>query len=146
MRSPVEPSVEMITISIEGVNIDQCPVSGGHWLDQGELAKLLRSDEKVETNIEKLETAQHETSRLCPRDNTPLEEFAFVGHRTPKVDICPQCGGMWLDSHELSQTLTMLGRPNPDDTAVSPDAKPATPTRPVLNLLARLSRRAKTQG
>jgi len=149
MRSPVAPYVDMVTISIEGIVIDQCPVSGGHWLDHGELAKLLKADEKVETNTEKVSTETHETSRLCPRDNSPLQEVAFSGHTTLKVDVCPQCSGIWLDANELSQALTMLGRPDPEERIFSPEgavAKHPTPSSALLRMLARLmNRRTKNR-
>ncbi len=34
----------------------------------------------------------------CPKDGSELVETEFRG---VKVDVCPTCGGMWLDAGEL---------------------------------------------
>lgn len=115
MRSPVYPDVEMVSIMIEGVQIDHCPRSGGHWLDGGELALLAkRSAEEVDAILREgtpVERLIHESSRLCPRDHTPLQQIEFPNYAHLKIDYCPTCGGVWLDARELSQALTLLGRP-----------------------------------
>ena len=36
----------------------------------------------------------------CPRKHGPLQEAAFDG---VLVDICPSCGGVWLDARELEK-------------------------------------------
>ncbi|KXK27616.1 MAG: hypothetical protein TR69_WS6001000060 [candidate division WS6 bacterium OLB20] len=41
MKSPLHPEVEMKKITKFGIEIEYCPVSGGVWLDKGELEKLL---------------------------------------------------------------------------------------------------------
>jgi len=35
----------------------------------------------------------------CPKDGADLKEEM---HGQAKVDICPECGGMWLDAGELA--------------------------------------------
>ncbi|MFN7209577.1 MAG: zf-TFIIB domain-containing protein [Aggregatilineales bacterium] len=115
MRSPVYPEVEMVSIMIEGVQIDHCPRSGGLWLDGGELALLAkRPAEEVDAILREgtpVERLIHESSRLCPRDHTPLQQIEFPNYAHLKIDYCPTCGGVWLDARELSQALTLLGRP-----------------------------------
>ncbi len=39
--SPIDNTTPMQQIKRDGVEIDRCPVSGGIWLDRGELEKLL---------------------------------------------------------------------------------------------------------
>jgi Zn-finger nucleic acid-binding protein len=135
VRSPVYPDVEMVGMMIEGVSIDHCPRSGGHWLDGGELALLAkRPAEEVDAILRAgtpVERLIHESSRLCPRDQTPLQQIEFPDYAHLKIDYCPTCGGVWLDAHELSQALTLLGRP-----AVS--AERPSPTGGVLRLIQRL--------
>jgi Zn-finger nucleic acid-binding protein len=139
MLSPVAPGVEMVTISIDGILVEQCPASGGHWLDNGELAKLAKAAPDVEDRTEPSPETTRDTSRLCPRDSTPLVEVHFSAHQGLRLDTCPMCGGIWLDARELSQALTLLGRPG---EAISPEpggaAGHVVPTRPVLALIARL--------
>ena len=39
--SPIDGKTPMQQIVRDGIEIDRCPVSGGVWLDRGELEKLL---------------------------------------------------------------------------------------------------------
>lgn len=39
--SPIDGTTPMQQIIRDGIEIDRCPVSGGVWLDKGELEKLL---------------------------------------------------------------------------------------------------------
>lgn len=39
--SPIDGQTPMQQIIRDGIEIDRCPVSGGVWLDRGELEKLL---------------------------------------------------------------------------------------------------------
>jgi Zn-finger nucleic acid-binding protein len=39
--SPIDGTTPMQQIIRDGIEIDRCPVSGGVWLDRGELEKLL---------------------------------------------------------------------------------------------------------
>jgi Zn-finger nucleic acid-binding protein len=135
VRSPVYPEIEMVGIMIEGVHIDHCPRSGGHWLDGGELALLAkRPAEEVDAILRAgtpVERLVHESSRLCPRDHTPLQQIEFPDYAHLKIDYCPMCGGVWLDARELSQALTLLGRP-------ASSAERPSPTGSVLRLIQRL--------
>jgi Zn-finger nucleic acid-binding protein len=125
----------MVGIMIEGVHIDHCPRSGGHWLDGGELALLAkRPAEEVDAILRAgtpVERLVHESSRLCPRDHTPLQQIEFPDYAHLKIDYCPMCGGVWLDARELSQALTLLGRP-------ASSAERPSPTGSVLRLIQRL--------
>jgi Zn-finger nucleic acid-binding protein len=129
MRCPVDRTVEMVTISIDGVSIEQCGKCHGHWLDHGELSKLASRAEDVEPAVR----LTRDSERLCPKDSVPLTEVEFPEHSGLRVDICSQCQGIWLDANELSQALTLLGR--------QPQQPIATPGRPVFDLLTRLTGR-----
>jgi eukaryotic-like serine/threonine-protein kinase len=94
---------EMRTESIEGVEIDRCPACQGIFLDSGELAILLRNKlgEKADNPIfvstpEILDSAK----AICLRCNQEMElvqaPFAIF------VDVCHNCGGIFLDAGELS--------------------------------------------
>lgn len=41
--SPIDNTTPMQQIVRNGIEIDRCPVSGGVWLDRGELEKLLEA-------------------------------------------------------------------------------------------------------
>src|SRR5947209_20324163 len=106
MRCPVNPDTELITISVDGVSIERCRTCNGHWLDQGELAKLAERN----TDVEPVVSTSRESHRHCPVDDSSLTEVEFPEHSGLRVDVCPQCQGIWLDANELSQALTLLGR------------------------------------
>src|SRR5258708_17369875 len=126
MFCPVDTSTEMVVISVEGLAIQHCRKCDGHWVRHGELAKLAARDAASEPLV--TVTRENTNPRHCPEDQTPLVEVEFTEHAKLLVDICPQCQGIWLDAHELSQALTLLGR--------LPHESLTTPTRPTLYLLA----------
>jgi uncharacterized protein len=41
---------------------------------------------------------QGNTPAICPRDGAMLQEEQ---RESVKIDVCPTCGGMWLDKGEL---------------------------------------------
>src|SRR5258708_23554987 len=132
MFCPVDTSIEMVAISVEGIVIHHGRKCNGHWARHGELAKLAARDAGAEPIV----TVTHENAnpRHCPEDQTPLVEVEFTEQAKLLVDVCPKCQGIWLDANELSQALTVLGR--------LPHESTSTPTRPVLDMLARWTRRA----
>jgi len=88
---------------IENVEIDRCPACQGIFLDSGELATLLRNKlgEKADNPIfvptpEILDSAK----AICLRCDQEMElvqaPFAIF------VDVCHNCGGIFLDAGELS--------------------------------------------
>ena len=129
MNCPVDHEVRMVTISVDGVTLDRCGKCGGHWLDHGELAKLAHREEAVEP----VATITRGSTRFCPKDASPLTEVEFPTQSGLKIDVCPECQGIWLDAYELGQALTLLGRPNQPE-GIGPE-------RPVIDLLARLTRK-----
>jgi Zn-finger nucleic acid-binding protein len=130
MQCPVHHEIELVTITVDGINIQQCSKCYGHWLDHGELARLAARD----ADVEPAASVTRSSSRMCPIDAIPLSEVEFPEHSGLHVDVCPECQGIWLDAHELSQALTLLGRP-------AASGAPHSPPRPVLDLLLRLTGR-----
>jgi Zn-finger nucleic acid-binding protein len=128
MHCPVDHSVELVRISVEGIGIERCVKCNGHWLQHGELSKLAARD----ASVEPVASVRRNSNRFCPADTSPLTEVEFPQQSGLRLDVCPQCKGIWLDAHELGQALTVLGR-NPQQTS------PQTPSRPVLDLLVRLT-------
>ena len=48
--------------------------------------------------------AERESHRMrCPRDGARLETRE---HHHVKIDVCPECGGTWLDKGELEHLVT----------------------------------------
>lgn len=135
MNCPVCQNVEMNSISIDGVQVNRCGNCGGHWLHHGELSQLANREEQIEPTVSPTQLS----IRHCPDDDTLLNEIEFQKESGLHVDVCPTCRGIWLDAYELSQALTLLGRPQHDSVNV----KSFMITKPVLDLLAELLRRVR---
>jgi uncharacterized protein len=59
--------------------------------------------EQIKSLRAQLDTARQEAERAshrmrCPRCGAQLEEREHAGI---KIDVCPECGGTWLDKGEL---------------------------------------------
>ncbi|MFH1415647.1 MAG: zf-TFIIB domain-containing protein [Elusimicrobiota bacterium] len=81
----------------------KCEDCGGLWFDRGELAQIMQ--EKKWFMIDS--THKHASARIasselfCPREGSLLKTVEY-GHETDiKVDICPDCEGLWLDAGEI---------------------------------------------
>ena len=60
-------------------------------------AQLIKAQrERLDYERRKSERAAHYMK--CPKDGTDLQEREF---QHVKVDVCPECKGMWLDAGEL---------------------------------------------
>ena len=42
---------------------------------------------------------------MCPNDNSPMQEIDRNG---VKIDVCPECRGVWLDRGELEKMLSLV--------------------------------------
>jgi len=75
--------------------IDCCETCGGTWLDRGEFAKVVGSNE-AERILEAYASGKSELS--CPRDGAQMAQRPVGG---VVIDVCPTCQGMWFDAREL---------------------------------------------
>jgi len=98
----------MITIELEGVEIDYCTDCGGIWLDAGELELLLGNPEQAGKllNSFKVDTACTEKARRCPICLKKMQKV-IVGQSTPTllIDKCRKGDGLWFDKGELQDIL-----------------------------------------
>ncbi len=98
----------MRTVNLESIVIDYCPQCYGMWLDFGELERLFNKNlEKNSLFMNKLskpaeEPAQNESIRKCPLCREPMEKKKHY-EADLYIDICPDCGGIWLDSGEFAE-------------------------------------------
>ncbi|MFA7480349.1 MAG: DUF5685 family protein [Vulcanimicrobiota bacterium] len=88
------------------VEVDECTGCNGLWLDHGELEELagLKQLPPRLLTIQKTRAIQvrPEGTRPCPRCSKLLLGTLVKGVR---LDICPDCQGLWLDQGELNQLL-----------------------------------------
>ena len=101
--------------------VETCSNCRGIWFDPAELKRLMTVAIDEVQIPERAET----TSLACPKCAAALSRFDY-----PQTDIlvemCPACGGLWLDSGEMKQirlireSLDTKGdlEPDADDAAI----------------------------
>jgi Zn-finger nucleic acid-binding protein len=86
-----------------GVEIDQCNICGGVWLDRDEWRALTRSRGKDAVQLEVINLTP--TDFPCPRCGDKLQE----GHHSEFSDFiiehCGRCGGGFFDRGEMTRLL-----------------------------------------
>lgn len=95
---------------LETIPVDQCPTCQGIWFDEQELQAVL-------TNSHDLRGRKHGSSPdpslnqkhgTCPRDSSDmLRAFSTTDARVV-LDVCPNCGGLWLDGGELDRLIQAM--------------------------------------
>jgi Zn-finger nucleic acid-binding protein len=100
----------MQEVPLEGMKVHYDAASGGYWLEKGELETLAQHHAAplALVQITAGQVQQGAGTRLCPQDSTPLIEYEFGEHSSLRLDICPTCGGIWLDGGELQRLLWYL--------------------------------------
>ncbi len=93
-----------------GVEIDNCPVCSGTWLDRGEMAKVVGMVEDLMGGkpvvMEQLPDREPGQKLYCPRcGDQDMEAYHFSWQEKIIVDRCPRCLGIWLDTGELRQAV-----------------------------------------
>lgn len=100
---------ELKPVFIDDIEIDLSMGCGGVWFDRFELEKFDEVHERAGQILVEHMRAYHKPlsdleSRLkCPKDtDVVMMRRYFSGKLQIEIDECPQCGGIWLDSEELS--------------------------------------------
>ncbi|MEJ2665130.1 MAG: zf-TFIIB domain-containing protein [Spirochaetia bacterium] len=99
---------DMETISLETIVIDYCPRCYGIWLDFGELERLFAKDLEQNRLFKERLTKHFDTDKEkhaiknCPLCREPMEKKKHYSADL-FVDVCPDCGGIWLDSGEFAE-------------------------------------------
>ena len=101
-------SNNLLTQTYEGVEIDECRVCNGLWLDKGELELLGEHSYYLPDRLltQKSTTGlqlRPEGTRPCPRCGVLLTGTLVKGVH---LDICTDCQGIWLDQGELNRLLS----------------------------------------
>ncbi|MHC4758756.1 MAG: zf-TFIIB domain-containing protein [Planctomycetota bacterium] len=98
----------MITLELQGIEIDHCVDCGGIWLDAGELELLLNNSEKALALLEsfKINTQTREKTRKCPICLKKMQKIV-VGAESPVllIDKCKKGDGLWFDKGELEDIV-----------------------------------------
>jgi uncharacterized protein len=84
--------------------IDICPGCGGAFFDHGELESIVqivdifKNIQLAEDEIDTVSTLEKERILLCPGCSKELTPKEIAGEI---IDVCPGCGGIWLDKGEI---------------------------------------------
>ena len=99
----------MAPIDVDGIALDRCPACGGIWFDLGELRHVLGlkhtpdkshllKDDRANAHVD----VHSRKPCNCPRDNVPMTIVHDPRQPHIAMDLCPHCGGIFLDSGELA--------------------------------------------
>jgi len=129
MRCPCDAG-ELEKRLYEGdVEVDRCPVCEGMWLDKGELeriqesrahdhtSELSRMPDLVGREYE-LARQKRQRPRNCPccGEEMTAREYGYCSQVL--IDVCPACGGLWLDKGETEALEIFFERCRIEATAM----------------------------
>jgi hypothetical protein len=87
---------------------------GGIWFDQNELGRVSAMAATSLHSIWALKKNPVVLSepRLCPRcEGQILDRRWYSDEKTIEVDVCPKCGGIWLDDGEFTKIYREVQAP-----------------------------------
>ena len=89
-----------------GVMLDRCVKGDGFWLDKGELDKVQIMMEYYKRITEPVVAGGGSGKKVTEKD-CPICKKKMIGKENEgiSIDICPSCGGVWLDKDELYQIV-----------------------------------------
>jgi Zn-finger nucleic acid-binding protein len=118
-RSP-KAGIAMNTFRLEhGVEIDVCPLTGGVWLDLGELSAMTGLERDL-PYFEASVPSSRETIWPSPVADCMLREIQFHPDYDVILDYCPRTGGVWLDAGEIDKVRAIVAAlPPPHSTTVT---------------------------
>ncbi|PIQ23308.1 hypothetical protein COW36_08170 [bacterium (Candidatus Blackallbacteria) CG17_big_fil_post_rev_8_21_14_2_50_48_46] len=94
-------------ISVPPVKVDVCLMGcKGIWFDRGELEKVLKNtpeaDQLMNATGWEVKNPEAGQARSCPHCvDISLKTFKWGSQYPVELDVCPGCGGYWLDAGEL---------------------------------------------
>lgn len=114
LRCPRDGTVLVESRYEADIEVDECSLCGGRWLDHGELQRIQETverdyrralDERPQWSNLAYDVSREMSEELipCPDCGEPMarEEHAMVSQVV--VDVCTQCRGVWLDKGELER-------------------------------------------
>ena len=105
----------------KNIEVDECPLCGGTWLDAGELEAIQRTIERdyrnaldapVDSVAEGLESMrQHQLGPIaCLKCSAEMDVRPYGQGSQVVVDACPAGCGMWLDQGEIAALEKLFER------------------------------------
>ena len=103
-------------MAVGNLRLDVCRgACGGIWFDAFELQRVDEPHESAGlglVNIERDPSIRLDPARkrACPRcAGVKLKRHYFSAKRRVEIDLCPGCGGYWLDAGELDKIRNEMG-------------------------------------
>lgn len=88
---------------------ERCPTCYGHFFDRGDLAEFLKSPTVAYFADHfagmKIPSVRVKGGATCPRCEVSLRRSRPAQLKQAAVDVCPHCGGTWLDGVEIQRIL-----------------------------------------
>lgn len=114
-----------------GVEVDECSVCRGIWLDKGELEALQQASAERRLHIDdpgsnSVERSFNEVEQLatreapCPRCGTKMTPRDYGFGSQIVIDACPSDCGVWLDVGEVERLQAFYEQSNTDAGGVLP--------------------------
>ena len=100
-------------LKIGSTKVDRCFECEGLWFDQDELRLAKDSEDNYlkwfdfDLWSREKEFQTQPSSRLCPKDQTPMYKVNYQGS-VIEIDTCKQCLGIWLDKDEFKNIIEFL--------------------------------------
>jgi len=103
------------------IEVDECPLCGGMWLDHGELEAIQQTierdykqalDEPVDSVAEGMDSLrQRQLGPIaCLKCNAEMDARPYGHGSQVLIDVCPAGCGMWLDQGELAALEKLFER------------------------------------
>ena len=105
MRTCPLCEVNLDEVDLQHETVDRCPACSGIFLDRGELGsivkmvRIFREIELGERDIDNIPEGDLDRAIACPADGSSMEPVDMGG---VVVDVCSDCGGIWLDGGEMA--------------------------------------------
>jgi len=99
---------DLKAVEIEGMPLEQCTCCGGYWFPHGELETLADHHHTHMKPITVGRIGLVDSDRKCPVDNIPMRQHEFAEHSAIKIDQCPTCQDIWLETTGLVSILNYL--------------------------------------
>jgi Zn-finger nucleic acid-binding protein len=107
------------------IDVDKCLECGGMWLDHQELERIQDTCERDYTDEIKqlpdlvgrayaMALARSKPPVQCPRCDQAMERREHGSCSQVMIDVCPHCGGIWLDDGEIRALEVFFERARSD--------------------------------
>jgi Zn-finger nucleic acid-binding protein len=100
---------------VEKIETDYCESCGGTWLDQGEIAPIVKTVEESFSEKQKIKAFQEKKidlgknkNKKCPKCTHSLEQIEYAVNSGVIIDRCPSLHGFFFDKSELENIQILM--------------------------------------